>query len=278
MTDLERLPPGILIWRALLQWVGGMGVVVLAISMMPVLKAGGMQLFRLESSETSDKTTPRIRNVCLGAAAVYLTLSFLCMALYRVQGMSLFDASIHAMTTLSTGGFFSTKNSSFAAFHDLSVMWTACLFMVLGSVPFSVFFITPGKPPHRRFFGDRQIRAFLGFLCFIIVGCAAATYLRPGKRIFYDLTLSAFNIISVVTTTGYACGDYTEWGAFAPLFFFFLTFVGGCSGSTAGGVKIFRFQVLFLLFSRQLGKLASPSRVFVQTINGRKLTEETETR
>ncbi len=274
LSGLELLPPGILLWRALLQWVGGIGIVVMAISIFPVLKTGGMQLFQLESSETSGKVFPRIQSVATGVFVIYSSLTLICGLLYYVEGMSGFDAIIHAMTTLSTGGF-STTDLSFAAFPNADIIWTASVFMFIGSVPFSLMLFSIKHKKWTEFFEDHQVQVYILFL---FATCFLCGFLFQEEvdavDFFHSFTLVTFNIISVVTTTGYASEDYTLWGAFAPVCFFFLTFVGGCSGSTAGGIKIFRFHVLWLSSQKQFMQLLFPSGIFAQKMNNRPINSE----
>ncbi len=274
MSGLENMPPGILLWRALLQWMGGIGIVVMAISIFPTLKTGGMQLFQLESSETAGKMFPRIREMATGVFAVYTGLSILCGLIYYLEGMSAFDAVVHAMTTLSTGGF-STTDLSFAAFPDMGLVWTASIFMFCGSLPFSLMLVTLRKKQWKALFSDSQVQVYSSFVMIACLCCALFfKYEMPDQSMFHALSLATFNVISVVTTTGYAFEDYSLWGSFAPVVFFFLTFVGGCSGSTAGGVKFFRFQVLWLSVHHQMKRLLYPKGVFVQKINQKQLTNE----
>jgi len=274
MSDLAVLPPGILLWRALLQWVGGIGIVVMALSIFPVLKTGGMQLFQMESSETSDKTFPRIQDVAKGTFAIYSALTLICALLYFEEGMGLFDAVVHAMTTVSTGGF-STTDQSFAAFPDMGIVWTATVFMLLGSLPFSLMLFSWKKKTPGVLLSNAQVEIYVLFLIAVCLLCAILFYREGAAGSFFDaLTLASFNVVSVVTTTGYAFGDYSLWGTFAPAIFFFLTFVGGCSGSTAGGIKMFRFHVLWLSFQCQMKQLVFPNAVYVQKMNGKALSNE----
>lgn len=274
ITGLENLPPGILLWRALLQWMGGIGIVVMAISIFPTLKAGGMQLFQLESSETADKLFPRIREMAFGVFVIYTALTVICGTIYFIEGMGGFDAIVHAMTTVSTGGF-STTDASFAAFKEPSLIWTASFFMFAGSLPFSLMLYTLIKKDHRALFTDPQVQIYTAFVLVVCLGCAIFfNQNHPEFDFAMALTLATFNVISVITTTGYAYGDYTLWGAFAPLFFFFLTFIGGCSGSTAGGIKFFRFHVLWLSLTDQMRRLLHPHRVGLPKIKNKPLTNE----
>ncbi len=274
LTGLEHLPPGILLWRALLQWIGGIGIVVMAISIFPVLKTGGMQLFKLESSETAGKIFPRIQDIAIGVFAIYSGLTILCALIYYSEGMGTFDAIVHAMTTLSTGGF-STTDQSFAAFPDKGIIWTGSIFMFLGSVPFSLMLFSMKKRQWSLFFLDSQVQIYAAFVCVVSFICAYLYYENSGAQDFFTaLTLATFNVISVITTTGYAFEDYSLWGTFAPVLFFFLTFVGGCSGSTAGGVKMFRFHVLWLSCLQQLRRLIYPNGIFLQKIEGKPLNNE----
>jgi trk system potassium uptake protein TrkH len=274
LSGLENLPPGILLWRALLQWIGGIGIVVMAISIFPVLKTGGMQLFKLESSDTAGKVFPRIRDIAIGVFALYSGLTLICALIYFWEGMGIFDAIVHAMTTLSTGGF-STTDQSFAAFPDKGIIWTGSVFMFLGSVPFSLMLFSLKKRQWSLFFMDSQVQVYAAFVFIISLLCGYLYYKEAINLDFFTaLTIATFNVISVITTTGYAIGDYSLWGAFAPVLFFFLTFVGGCSGSTAGGIKMFRFHVLWLSCLQQLRKLIYPNGVFLQKIDGKPLSNE----
>ncbi|MGE0181771.1 MAG: TrkH family potassium uptake protein [Parvularculaceae bacterium] len=272
MTGLDREAPSILLWRSLMQAIGGVGVIVLGIIMMPFLRVGGMQLFHTESSDRSEKIVAKAFDLAAWIFGVFVALTMACAAVYHILGMHWFDAINHALTTVSTGGF-STHDASFAYFDDASLMWAATIFMLAGALPF-VAFIRFARGKYRAFFTDIQMRGFLTFLAAAILLVALTRFVRSEIPFLQSLTTSAFNIVSVVTTTGYASEDYQLWGPFAVGVFFILTFVGGCSGSTAGGVKIYRFQILGRLAAAHLSRIVSPSRVHPVLYHDRKVEDE----
>ncbi|MTI13907.1 TrkH family potassium uptake protein [Sansalvadorimonas verongulae] len=272
MTGLEHLDKGVLLWRSLLQWLGGIGFIVMAVAILPFLKVGGMRLFQSESSDWSDKCMPRSGNIAQGVVATYLILSLLCTIGYKLGGMTYFEAINHAMTTLSTGGY-STSDSSMGHFTNYWIYWNGTIFMLLGSLPF-VLFVKAFRGYVDDLFKDSQIQAFLGFMVIVWVTLAMWLSLTKDWDFFRSLTLVAFNTTSVVTTTGYALTDYSLWSGLTTTVFFFLMFVGGCSGSTAGGIKIFRFQIGFKLLLMQLKQAAHPRAFFVHRYNGQEITSD----
>lgn len=263
MVGLDDAPASVLLWRSLMQGVGGVGVIVLGIIMMPFLRVGGMQLFQTESSDKSEKIVAKAFDLSIWIIGIYVFLTALCAILFRIFGMTWFDAVNHAMPTISTGGF-STHDASFGYFRSYknydALIWTGTIFMMAGALPF-VAYIRLARGRVRDFIGDIQLRSFVGFLAAITVLIAVTRTLRSDVPIDDSLTHVAFNVVSVVTTTGFASEDYQLWGAFAIGAFFILTFVGGCSGSTAGGIKIYRFQILARLAAAHLSKIISPNRV-----------------
>jgi trk system potassium uptake protein TrkH len=276
MTGLDNAPPSILLWRSLMQALGGVGVIVLSIIMMPFLKVGGMQLFHTENSDTSDKIVAKAFDLSVWILAIFGVLLALCAGCYKLLGMSWFDAVNHAMTSVATGGM-STHDASFGYFsvrENFGVMlWTATAFMIAGALPF-VAFIRLAKGHWRGFFSDIQMRAFLIFLTAAILLVAVTRTLRGDVPLGESLMHAAFNVVSVVTTTGYASEDYQLWGPFAVGAFFILTFIGGCSGSTAGGVKIYRFQILARLAGAHLSRIISPNRVHVVLYHDRRVEDD----
>jgi trk system potassium uptake protein len=242
MSGLDTAAKSILLWRATVSWLGGIGIIGLAIVILPFLKIGGMQLFRLESTDRSEKMMPRVRTIATTVGRIYLALTLACFLTYWALGMTPFDALTQAFATVCTGGF-GTHDSSFIFFDSAAIEWAGVVFMALGAMPFLALLrmVRLGVRGERV---DPQIRAFVGFLVVTTLVFAAWLVLSEGVDIGTALTKSAFNITSIVTTTGFASVDYLQWGAFAAAWFFMLTFVGGCTGSTAGAIKIFRFQVL----------------------------------
>ncbi|GAA0590761.1 TrkH family potassium uptake protein [Caenispirillum bisanense] len=272
LIGLDTAPPGVLVWRSVLQWLGGIGIIVMAIVLLPFLRVGGMQLFRMESSDRSEKVMAKVNQLGLATLAVYVVLTVVCGVLYSLAGMTPFEAMNHAMTTLSTGGY-STSDASMGHFDSALIHWIGTIFMAAGALPF-VLYLKMVRGGLRPLIHDSQVKAFVGFLGFVTLFLAAWLAVDEGIGFFRALTLVAFNVTSVVTTTGYATTDYTLWGAFAVAAFFALTFVGGCNGSTAGGIKIFRFQVSWTLFTSHLRRLISPNAVAPRLYNGQPIGEE----
>lgn len=272
LVGLDNMNPGILMWRSVLQWLGGVGFIVMAVAILPFLKVGGMRLFQSESSDWSEKVMPRSGVIAKRIVQVYLGLSALCAVAYYMGGMTVFEAINHAMTTLSTGGF-STSDASMAHFDNPTVHWTGTVFMLLGSFPFVLLvrFLSGNAEPLLK---DCQIRGFLKLIV-VVWTCMTIWLVMNSNYNFFDaLTLVAFNTTSVISTTGFALTDYSLWGGFAGAVFFFLTFIGGCSGSTSGGVKIFRFQLGLRLLNVQLKLLSHPRACFSMQYNGQPITSD----
>jgi trk system potassium uptake protein TrkH len=272
LTDLELAPPGILIWRALLQWVGGIGIIVMAIAVLPILRVGGMQLFRMESSDTADKAMPRAAQIATAIAAVYLLFSLLCAAAYWLAGMDGFDAVAHAMTTIATGGF-STSDGSIGAFDSAAVDAIAVAGMIAGSLPF-VLYLKTLRGDWAALARDSQVQWFLTFVAGVIGLTTVWLWIEGGRDILDALRAASFNIVSIITGTGYASEDYQLWGSFAMPVFFFIMFVGGCAGSTTCGIKVFRFQVLYAAAVTQFKHLTQPHGVFTPYYNRRPIEED----
>ena len=272
LSGLDDMALSILLWRSILQWLGGVGFIVMAVAVLPMLNVGGMKLFQTESSDWSDKSSPRAKTVAKNIVAVYLVLTLLCIMGYMLTGMGLFDAINHAFTTLSTGGY-STSDSSMNHFSN-GAHWIATLFMFLGGLPFLLFVATLRKRSPMVLLKDAQVQGF--FLLFIVASLVVAAWLNlnNGYSVLDALRISMFNIVSVVTTTGYGLDDFTAWGALPTTLFGFIMMVGACSGSTAGGIKIFRFQICFALLKNQMVRLIHPNGVFVQRYNQRPVNED----
>ncbi|VXC62067.1 Trk system potassium uptake protein TrkI [Pseudomonas sp. 8Z] len=272
LTGLDSMSPGILIWRSLLQWLGGIGFIGMAVAILPLLRVGGMRLFQTESSDWGEKVMPRSHMAAKYLLLVYVAITLFGVLAFWASGMTLFEAFNHAMTSISTGGY-STSDSSLANWQQPAVHWTAVVLMLLGGMPFMLYvaFIRGNR---RALFRDHQVRGFLGFLVLTWLVFGTWLWLNSDYAWLDAVRIVAVNVTSVVTTTGFALGDYTTWGSFAVLLFFYLTFVGGCSGSTAGGLKIFRFQVAFVLLKANLMQLVHPRAVIKQQYNDHNLDEE----
>jgi len=244
LTGLDDMPRGILLWRALLQWIGGIGIIVTAMAVLPMLKIGGMQLFRAESSDMSEKILPHAASIAGLIGGIYVVLTLACAAGYMMVGMGGFDAVAHAMTTLATGGY-STSDASLGGFMDNGADLVCIAFMMAGALPFGVYMaaVLPGN--RTALFKDPQVRAFFLVCIAFIVILTAFLWANSELTRSRALRLSAFNVVSIITGTGYATADYNSWGGFPVAAFFLFMFIGGCAGSTACSIKIFRYQVAF---------------------------------
>ncbi|CSC95317.1 potassium uptake protein TrkH [Vibrio cholerae] len=272
LSGLDDMPPSILLWRSILQWLGGVGFIVMAVAVLPMLNVGGMKLFQTESSDWSDKSSPRAKTVAKNIVAVYLVLTGLCFLSYIATGMTPFEAINHAFTTLSTGGY-STSDSSMNRFSH-GAHWVGTLFMFLGGLPFLLFVQALRKQSARALLKDEQVRGFFWLFMISSLLVAGWLWLKNDYAILDALRVSMFNIVSVVTTTGYGLDDFTAWGALPSTIFAFLLMAGACSGSTSGGIKVFRFQIAMALLKKQLLNLIHPSGIFIQRYNKRPVNEE----
>jgi trk system potassium uptake protein TrkH len=273
IVGLDNLPPGLLLWRSLLQWLGGIGIVALGLFILPFLRVGGVSFFKMESSDTGDKPFARIATYTRAFVAIYVGLTLICMILYDVLGMSHLDALNHALTTVSTAGF-STYDASFGQFDNPALLWVATFFMTLCSLPFSILIVLflRGRLDALR---DPQIFVFLCYLAAFALATGIYNHVRNGVDLPSALTHSFFNFASIVSTTGYVSQDYSLWGPFAIAAAFFATFLGGCSGSTAGGIKAYRFVILFNIVVTGMKRLVYPNAVY--SIRYGKQTVDSET-
>lgn len=269
LSGLDEMSRGVLLWRSLLQWIGGIGIIAFGIVLLPFLKIGGMQLFQMESSDRSDKLLPQSRQLVGRLVMVYVGLTILCFAVYDLLGMQGFDALNHAMTTLSTGGY-STHDLSFGYFKSDALQLSATLFMFLGGLPFMLYvkLLHTGR---FTFHKDQQVRGFFfitaGFSAVII----AALFFHGQESLWRGFVLTTFNVVSVLTTTGYETIDYTLWSPAITMLFFFMTYLGGCTGSTSGGMKTMRIIVAFQGVKKQMKQLLYPHGLFVPFYQGREL-------
>jgi len=271
ITNLENSPKGILIWRAILQWLGGIGVIVMAITVLPLLNVGGMQLFRMESSDTTEKILPRAREVTIIISIIYLMLTFACGIAYWLVGMNIFDSIAHSMTTIATGGF-STYSSSIGYFQNPKIEVIATIFIILGSIPF-IAYLKFVKGDQKVFFKDVQIKGLI-YILIISVLLMFLYLLLSNKEYSFanNLRISTFNVVSILSGTGYVTSDFSLWGKFPLIFFLFLMFIGGCAGSTTCGIKIFRLQILGHFVLNQIKKMVYPHGVFPMKYNNEKIS------
>jgi trk system potassium uptake protein TrkH len=271
IVDLDHAPPGILLWRAILQWLGGIGIIVMGVAILPILRVGGMQLVRAESSDLSEKILPRAAQIASAIGLLYLGFTLLCAALYWWAGMTPFDAAAHGMTTIATGGF-STIDASIGGFGSPTIDTIAIVFMILGALPF-VLYIQAANGQLRPLYADAQVRWFFGILAAFVLSITLWLALVDQFAPVDAFRYASFNVVSLITTTGFASTDYGLWGPFPVAALFFLMAVGGCTGSTSGGIKIFRFAVLHAIASNQFARLIRPHGVVVPTFNRRPLPE-----
>ena len=264
LSGLDNLPHGILIWRSLLQWLGGIGIVVIAIAFLPILKVGGMQLFHTESSDSSQKVLPRAGQIASIIGIIYASLTILCALLLWLFGMPTFDSIAHSMTTLATGGF-STSDMSIAKYNNANIEFIICIFMILGSLPF-VLYLQTLRGNVSAIFKDNQVQLFI---LLIVTSVLIVTFWKYQNTasFFNNFRSSFFNTISIFTGTGYTTQNFNNWGSFITILFLFLMLVGGCAGSTTCGIKIFRLQILYQTAKIQIFKLLNPHGVSVAKYN-----------
>ena len=259
ISNLENMPRSILLWRALLQWLGGIGIIVMAITLMPIMNVGGMQLFKISNNDSSEKILPKSKEIALRLILVYTTLTIFCATSYKIFGMNFFDSITHSMTTIATGGF-SNYNESLGFFNSRFIESSAIIFILLGSIPF-ISYIKFLNGDREIFFKDIQIKTFLKIIFFSIV--ILSIYLNFYGSIKFDFIAVLFNVISILTGTGYVNAQFDSWGSFSLVLFLILMFIGGCAGSTTCGVKIFRIQILYSFVINNLKKIIYPKGVFI---------------
>ncbi|CUH52534.1 trk system potassium uptake protein TrkH [Shimia marina] len=270
-SGLDDMPRGMLLWRGLLQWLGGIGIIVVAMVFLPELRVGGMQIFRSEGFDTFGKILPRATEISSRISVIYVSLTVACALAYVITGMAAFDAVVHAMTTIATGGF-ANYDASFGAF-SVGTEYVAVIFMMLAALPF-VRFVQLTAGTARPLLQDSQIRVFLMTIAVIVIMLTFWQVLSRGLGSEAGFRKVLFNTTSIVTGTGYASADYMQWGGFPVSVLFFAGLIGGCAGSTACSIKIFRYQLLFAAIKSQIRKLQHPSGVFAPTYQGRKIDDD----
>ncbi|MFN3144812.1 MAG: TrkH family potassium uptake protein [Paracoccaceae bacterium] len=270
-TGLETLPEGLLLWRSMLQWFGGVGIIVVAMVFLPELRVGGMQIFRTEAFDTAGKVLPRAAQIASRIGVVYVVLTLGCTLAYVIVGMTLFDALNHAFTTIATGGF-STYDASFGVFQG-APEYVAAVFMVLASLPF-VRYVQMMAGNAQPLYRDSQVRVFLGLLGTVVLAMTAFRVGVNGDLAEPAVREALFNVTSIITGTGYASVDYQLWGPFPVVLFFFLGLIGGCAGSTCCSIKVFRYQLLFASIRAQIRKIHSPHGLFEPRYDGRPVSQD----
>ncbi len=270
-AGLDELPKGILLWRGLLQWLGGIGIIVVAMVFLPELRVGGMQIFRSEGFDTMGKVLPRAAEIASGISSIYITITLACALSYLATGMDVFDATVHALTTVSTGGF-SNYDASFGTFSG-NAEYVATIYMILAALPF-VRYVQLLNGNQRAIWDDSQIRAFLAIIAVLVVVTVVFLLAVFPHHPEQALREALFNIVSIMTGTGYASVDYMLWGPFLIALFFFIGLIGGCAGSTACSIKVFRWQLLVVSVRAQLGRIRAPHGIFTPRFEGRPVGED----
>ena len=261
LTDLDNTPKGILLWRAILQWLGGIGIILMAITLMPIMNIGGMQLFKISSNDNAEKILPKSKEVSLRLIIIYSLLTLTCATFYKLFGMNYFDSLTHSMTTIATGGF-SNYNDSIGYFNSALIEINAIIFIILGSIPF-IAYIKYLNGDKKIFYKDAQINFFLKTILVSVIIISVFLLFKSHSSETFLLRQVTFNVVSILTGTGYVTANYSDWGGFPLIFFLVLMFIGGCAGSTTCGLKIFRIHILYKFFLMQLKKYIYPRGVFV---------------
>ena len=272
ITDLNSTSKAILLWRAILQWLGGIGIIVMAITLMPIMNVGGMQLLKISSTDGSEKILPKTKEISIRLIIIYMALTFLCALCYKIFGMKFFDSLTHSMTTIATGGF-SNYNDSIGHFNNFKIEMTSMIFIILGSIPF-IAYIKYLSGTKNIFITDTQIKSFIKIIFFSIL--ILFLYLVIFNKSFSEISLRSisFNVISILTGTGYVTQNFDNWGNFPLIYFLMLMFIGGCAGSTTCGIKIFRVQILYLFIKNQLKKIIYPRGIFIIKYDNNNVNEK----
>ena len=272
LSNIESSPRGILVWRSMLQWLGGIGVILMAITLMPIMNIGGMQLLKISSYDTSEKILPKSKEISLKLIFVYTSLTFLCAFFYKIFGMNTFDSLTHSMTTIATGGF-SNYDQSIGYFNNAYIEIISILFILSGSIPFILYikFISDDK---KIIFKDEQVKLF--FKLTLVSIFVLFIYLAIVNKDVFEIHLRSviFNVISILTGTGYVTKEFDQWGNFPLIFFLILMFIGGCAGSTTCGIKIFRVHILYYFIRNQLIKIIYPRSIINLKYNNNKVEDK----
>ena len=274
---LEKLPHAILFYRQQLQFLGGMGIIVLAVAILPMLGVGGMQLYRAETPGPmkDNKLTPRITESAKALWMIYLILTIVCIVCYYLAGMTIFEAIGETFATVSTGGF-SLHDNSFAHYNSTTIEIIACVFMLLGGINFSLHFVALQQKSLRHYWQDEELKFYLLLL---FASCLFITITLVSYDIFienrhYAITKSLFNVISLSTTTGFSSAPFSIWPTFAPILIMFLAITGGCAASTSGGIKVIRFLLLFKGTQREIVHLIHPNAIYNIKFGGHTLSRQ----
>ena len=270
MNDVESLPQSVLLWRSLLNYIGGLGIVIFAVALLPFLGIGGMQIFQHENSDSNDKFMPKFSYIAKRIVFVYLFLTLLATGTLFVCGMGWFDAVNHAMSAIGTGGF-STKNNSIAAFNSFPIEFATTIFMLVGALPMTFYILL-----YRRANPDKnkQVRVFLKLVAAYTLLLGMYLYATSDFSLWRALRYSSFTVTAIVTTTGLAACDYTTWGVWVTAVILYLSLTGGCTGSTTGSIKIFRWQAIYAFLRKYLLSAIEPNRVIPMKIGNVNMPEK----
>ncbi len=273
LTDIESVEKGILFWRSLTQWIGGMGIIVLAVAILPILGIGGMQLFVAEAPGISpDKMKPRIKDVAMRLWLIYLGLTLTEMVLLMFGGMTFYDAINHALTTMATGGF-STKNASVAYYDSAYIQYVMIIFMFLAGTNFAItYYGLKGK--FGKVWGNEEFRNYFILVVVLALGISFFVFSAEWSGFEKSFRDSLFQVVSVITTTGYITADYTAWAPFVTIIFFLMMFLGASAGSTSGGIKVVRHTLLFKNSFLEMKRQLHPSAVIPVRLNGKAVSRD----
>ncbi|MCW5771334.1 MAG: TrkH family potassium uptake protein [Rhodospirillaceae bacterium] len=272
LKSVDAAPPGILVWRAMLNWMGGLAFVALSSSVLPMLHVGGMQIFRAEGIDTPERLLPRTAELVSATGGLYTIATAIAALALWGAGMPRFDAVIHAMTAVSTGGF-SSRDVQVHAFAGSGIRWILVVCMIFGSLPF-VLYVEALRGRWRRLLLDAQVHGFIGILAAFAAAGFLWLWLGRNEGAGTAIEQSVFAVTSFLSGTGFIAGDFRQWGGFALVILFLLMFVGGCAGSTACGIKVFRFQIAYQVFRAQMSKLVQPHGMFVPYYNRQPVTDD----
>lgn len=272
LTNIEQLPRGILYYRQQLQWLGGLGIVVLAVAIMPMLRVGGMQLYRAETPGPlkDNKLTPRITETAKALWLIYLGITILCALAYWLGGMSMFDAVGHAFSTVAIGGM-STHDAGFSWFNSPTLEAIATIFMVVAGINFAIHFTSWKRASAQPYFQDPELKVYASLLLGLATLTTIALYLGGTyESIAESARYAGFQVVSIMTTTGYTTTNFSIWPGFIPIMLICIAFIGGCAGSTCGGMKVIRIMLLYRQAIREIRRLIHPHAVIPVKIGGRK--------
>ncbi len=270
-NNVENLSKGLLIWRAILQWLGGIGIIIFAIAILPILNIGGMQLFTQDWKEKDNDLHHRSKELAKLVGGVYLFFTVIIFLLLWIFGMPFFEAFCHSLTTVATGGF-STNNNSVAHYNSFFIELIIVLGMIIASLPFTLYL----SSLHKGFsaFKDKQVIIFLLLIYFFTLSLTIWNYFENNIAFFTSLRLALFNGVSVMTGTGFTTDNFSNWGSFSSSLFLIMMLIGGCTGSTTGGIKVFRIQILFFIIMKELKNINSPRAIFSSNYKNQLINED----